>query len=317
MRHQIKLRALIVIIDLICYPLIAIAAFNQLLGNNIYEFTTSGLSLFFFGTWEGVILLILSDDQLISLNEDKGLRKKHRVAACVLMGFWVISVPIVGGIINSEGNKVGIGLGYYYLAAAWVGFLVATLFAFNLKRPEKIVEREVRAVMAGVDRVEDGVERVSEDMKYVIDQLAEVIENQISIHEDLSRRMEKYKAQKVFLENQLEDSSSRGDTEEKTRIQKKLDAILEKIAQSTMEIQESIETLAKNTEKILENQEITEEFLKKHLQSNWEKIKDIFSDYKKGKITKKGLIFEVIKISGPSVLKGFLKLRKIVPPIPS
>jgi len=68
---------------------------------------------------------------------------------------------------------------------------------------------------------------------------------------------------------------------------------------------EIIKIYTEKIELILDKQEDLEEFLRSHLSTDFEKIKDAWEDYKEEYITKRRLIKEAIKVLGK-------KFRKIV-----
>lgn len=71
---------------------------------------------------------------------------------------------------------------------------------------------------------------------------------------------------------------------------------------------ELIKEYTSQIETILEKTEYVEQYLRKHLGSDWEKIKHIWEDYKNGKISKKELIKEGVKILGKKFIKQLLKV---------
>lgn len=57
---------------------------------------------------------------------------------------------------------------------------------------------------------------------------------------------------------------------------------------------------------ILDQQEDMEQYLKDHLASDWEKIKNSYQDYKDGKISRKDLIYQGIKLIGKKFVKNLI-----------
>lgn len=74
-------------------------------------------------------------------------------------------------------------------------------------------------------------------------------------------------------------------------------AQLEKI-DNTIEKLEILDSIAENISKLLDKQDLTEDYLKDKLGNDWEKIKGSWEDYKNGKVDKKGLIKRGIKALG-------------------
>lgn len=79
--------------------------------------------------------------------------------------------------------------------------------------------------------------------------------------------------------------------------------ILEDIKDNT----EIIRTYSEKIEDILDKQDDLEEYLRSHLATDFEKIKEAWEDYKEGNITKKGLIKEAIKVLGKKFIKIVIK----------
>jgi len=79
--------------------------------------------------------------------------------------------------------------------------------------------------------------------------------------------------------------------------------LLEDIKDNT----EIIKMYAEKIEDILDKQDNLEEYLRSHLSTDFEKIKEAWEDYKEGYITKKGLIKEAIKVLGKKFIKIFIK----------
>lgn len=90
---------------------------------------------------------------------------------------------------------------------------------------------------------------------------------------------------------------------------KKVSKKLSKIDKRLENIQEDVELIKEYTSQIekifekLETLEDLESFLRKKLSSDFEKIKTTWQDYKSGKITRKELIIQGIKVIGKKFIK--------------
>ena len=93
-------------------------------------------------------------------------------------------------------------------------------------------------------------------------------------------------------------SDIKSDTEEIKEYSSKLD-ILEDIKGDT----ELIKNFTSQLEDLLDNLEDIENYLKEHLASDYEKLKDSFKDRKQGKISRKELAKRIAKIIGKNALK--------------
>ncbi len=71
---------------------------------------------------------------------------------------------------------------------------------------------------------------------------------------------------------------------------------------------ELIKEYTSQIEEIFERTEDIESYLKSHIGSDWEKIKHIWDEYKKGKITRKQMIMKCIKILGKKFIKKIIPL---------
>lgn len=158
-------------------------------------------------------------------------------------------------------------------------------------------------VMEKLDEIEKGVKSVQGDMKVVLEQLTQIIDNQIANYEGLSQKMDTLNQRRDELNAQISEYESKGEFDKTDELQQQVQQLRDEIKSLFSNMQDSIDVIAENTVKVLENQEITEEFLKKHLSSDWEKIKDHWHDFKDGKTNKKVLIKNVLKIVGVKAAK--------------
>ena len=71
---------------------------------------------------------------------------------------------------------------------------------------------------------------------------------------------------------------------------------------------ELIKEYSSQIEIVLEKTEYVEQYLRKHLGSEWQKIKNTWDDYKKGKIGKRELLKEGLKLIGKKFIKYLLKI---------
>ena len=92
--------------------------------------------------------------------------------------------------------------------------------------------------------------------------------------------------------------------------QEKLTDILKDISDQCNDIKSDTELIKEYSEKIedlIEKTDDIEQFLIKRLGTDWDKIKSTWEDYKTGKINKKKLVMQGIKVIGKKFVKIFVK----------
>lgn len=78
---------------------------------------------------------------------------------------------------------------------------------------------------------------------------------------------------------------------------------LNQLIKTTEILKQNLDIVIRYTIKISDNQDLTEDYLKQKLSTDWEQFKDIWSDYNNGKITKRNFIKDGISILGPKFIK--------------
>lgn len=141
---------------------------------------------------------------------------------------------------------------------------------------------------------------IKEDQKAIIqfiDERMEEIENLTVSMNGIGMTLKQLNEQVIKLESSGEFAQAEQFHDQMSRLRTEMKALF-------TQSDERLEEVAANLEILLERQEITEAYLKEHLGTDWEKVKDYWQQYKEGKIGKKALLKFGLKIAG----KGFLKM---------
>jgi len=148
---------------------------------------------------------------------------------------------------------------------------------------------------------------IEKDLKVVKHQQTQIIETQLLQYENLTDKLSMLNKRKEELDSTVSQFESTGDLSKANELQYEIEQIKNEIKEILRNMQESIDIIADNAVKVLENQDLTEEFMKEYLTSDWDKMRIIWKDYKEGNITKKDFIKKIIKRGGIWGLKKLLK----------
>jgi len=144
----------------------------------------------------------------------------------------------------------------------------------------------------------DKLSTIEKDVKDVKKQTTEIIENQLTHYEDLTNKLENLNRRRDDLNYRVIELQSKGDLDKIDEVRQEIEQLGFEIKSLIMNVQDTVDVIAENAIKVLEKQDLTEEFLKKYLASDWDKIKITWKEYKEGNITKKELIKKIIKTAG-------------------
>ncbi|MFW9972320.1 MAG: hypothetical protein ACFFDF_19195 [Candidatus Odinarchaeota archaeon] len=144
----------------------------------------------------------------------------------------------------------------------------------------------------------DKLSTIEKDVKDVKKQTTQIIENQLNQYEDLTSKLEILNRRREVLNSQFTVLQANGDLNKIDEVQQEIEQLGFEIKSLIMNVQDTVDEIAENAIKVLEKQDLTEEFLKKYLTSDWDKIKITWKEYKEGNITRKELIKKIIKTVG-------------------
>ncbi|MGB5912464.1 MAG: TIR domain-containing protein [Promethearchaeia archaeon] len=147
---------------------------------------------------------------------------------------------------------------------------------------------------------------IEKDLKVVKRQQTQILETQLLQYENLTSKLNKLNKRKDELNSTVTQFQSIGDLSKANELQHEIEQLKNEIKEILKNMQESIDIIAENAVKVLENQELTEEFMKEYLASDWDKIRIVWKDYKEGNITKKDFIKKIIKRVGIWGIKKLL-----------
>jgi len=167
-------------------------------------------------------------------------------------------------------------------------------FSSDVDKPEK-------------PEIMDKLSTIEKDVKDIKKQTTLIIENQLNHYEDLTNKLENLNKKRDNLNYQVIELQSKGDLTKIDEVQQEIEQLGFEIKDLIMNVQDTVDVIAENAIKILEKQDLTEEFLKKYLASDWDKIRISWKEYREGNINKKELIKKIIKTVGILGVKKLIK----------
>lgn len=148
---------------------------------------------------------------------------------------------------------------------------------------------------------------IHRDVKYVKKDLSNLVEYQISQYENLRANLEKLTASENQQNMLLKTYKSTGNLQEAEKIQKQIEFLRREIHENFTNLDSQLNDLTETLVNIIEKQDITEEFLRNHLTTDWEYVKDFWREYKSDKIPFKEFIKKTIKVLGSRAGKNLIK----------
>ncbi|MBN1802009.1 MAG: hypothetical protein JW891_10910 [Candidatus Lokiarchaeota archaeon] len=156
----------------------------------------------------------------------------------------------------------------------------------------------------------DSVESIESKINGKIDQLLIFVESQVKYHEELNRNFEALTNDQDYFSDLINEHDSRGDYENSFMFQQHYQELQEKIDSLQLEMQSAVDEITNNVLKLLEDQEIEENFLKDCLQSYDGKIKHYLVDYQEKKLERRELISKILEKTGLNSVKLLIRREK-------
>jgi hypothetical protein len=159
------------------------------------------------------------------------------------------------------------------------------------------------SIVERFNELQDG----QQEIKTTVELEANKIINQlISEHHNLSIKESKIQDDLDELYRILNELKISGDQEQTKKIEEQIILLREEVEQVNENLDKKIDALINSVEDIINNQEDIRAFLIKRIGSDWDKIKDVWSEYQLGEINKKKMILKCIKTLGSKFLKKIL-----------
>ncbi len=192
----------------------------------------------------------------------------------------------------------------------------ATVFGLN----QSVIIGILSEIIEALRDIKVDTEVIKKDTKEIIEELSTIINNQIAIYEKISEEIESTKNVITDIRKKISDLEDIGKFELIGELDNKISELRQELKNLFYRREENINLIVENTEKVLQNQEITdsyirdkfdevEKYLKTHLDSDWEKIRDKWEDYKKGKINKRELLASGLKALSKKFIQLFIKFK--------
>ena len=191
---------------------------------------------------------------------------------------------------------------------------IATVFGRN----QSVIMGILSELMEALRDVKVDTEVIKKDTQEIIEGLTIIIDNQITKYEKISEEIESIKNTITDIRNNITNLENIGKFEQTGELDKRISELRKELKNLFDQRDNNINIIIENTEKVLQNQNITdsyitnkldelEQYLITHLASDWEKIKEAWENYKKGKIKKKELINLGLKTIGKNFINIFIK----------
>ncbi|MFX1344988.1 MAG: leucine-rich repeat domain-containing protein [Promethearchaeota archaeon] len=137
----------------------------------------------------------------------------------------------------------------------------------------------------------------------IINEISKIIDNQITEYDLIEGNNLQLREQISGLQEKFDDLEVKGDFGAADEIKQQIDSLRTQFRDAHNQLELKLDDIILNIDQIFDKTDNLEEYLKSHLASDFEKIKDKWQDYKSGKIGRKELIKEGIKIIGKKFIK--------------
>ncbi|MFX1237435.1 MAG: leucine-rich repeat protein [Promethearchaeota archaeon] len=143
-----------------------------------------------------------------------------------------------------------------------------------------------------------------EDIKEtIINEVSKILSNQIAEYDLIEGNNIKLREQINRLQEKFDDLEIKGDFKKADQIKQQIDSLRNQFREAHNQLELKLDDIIVNIDQIFDKTDNLEEYLKSHLASDFEKIKDKWQDYKAGKIGRKELIKDSIKAIGRKFIK--------------
>lgn len=143
----------------------------------------------------------------------------------------------------------------------------------------------------------------------IINEISKILNNQIAEYDLIKGNNLKLREQINRLQEKFDDLEIKGDFGKADEIKQQIDSLRSQFREAHNQLELKFDDILSNIDQIFDKTDNLEEYLKSHLASDFEKIKDRWQDYKTGKIGRKELIRECLKIIGSKFIKMIIKKK--------
>ncbi|MFX1376959.1 MAG: leucine-rich repeat domain-containing protein [Promethearchaeota archaeon] len=157
-----------------------------------------------------------------------------------------------------------------------------------------------RTVIDKFEVLEVGQKDIKETM---INEISKILSNQIAEYDLIEGNNLKLREQINRLQENFDDLEIKGNFEKADEIKQQIDSLRNQFRDAHNQLELKLDEIILNIDQIFDKTDNLEEYLKSHLASDFEKIKDKWHDYKAGKISRKDLIIDSLKVVGMKFIK--------------
>jgi len=141
----------------------------------------------------------------------------------------------------------------------------------------------------------------------IINEISKILNNQIAEYDLIKENNLKSREQINRLQEKFDDLEIKGDFGKADEIKQQIDSLRSQFREAHNQLELKLDDIISNIDQIFDKTDNLEEYLKSRLASDFEKIKDRWQDYKAGKIGRKELIRESIKVIGRKFIKMIIR----------
>lgn len=141
----------------------------------------------------------------------------------------------------------------------------------------------------------------------IINEISKILNNQIAEYDLIEGNNLKLREQINRLQEKFDGLEIKGDFGKADEIKQQIDSLRSQFREAHNQLELKLDDIISNIDQIFDKTDNLEEYLKSRLASDFEKIKDRWQDYKAGKIGRKELIRESIKVIGRKFIKMIIR----------
>jgi len=227
------------------------------------------------------------------------------VLAMIKQRLTMTTVSATGDQLDLFGEtKEGIGIGLSLVMKELRG--VRTLITTVFGKSQQVQMGVLSDIIEAVRDVKAGTGEIKATTKEILEKTAELLNGQMNLHNSLAEKLEQIGKQITTLNSRAVDMEMGGDISNAEGLQKQVEVLRTEMKDLVGKVDVNMAEMAKSIEKALQKQDITVDYLKDKLGSDWEKIKDAWTEYKAGKRSLSSLLSGAFKELGRRAFERFV-----------
>nr|MDO8110916.1 hypothetical protein [Candidatus Sigynarchaeota archaeon] len=199
-----------------------------------------------------------------------------------------------------DGSDIGISMVLKEIKG--IQTLIATVFGQN----QQVELGLLSDIIEAVKDVKTDTREIKVITKDILDAVQEAVKAQLTIHDEISARIEEIGNRIKDLNATLVKVDLDGNKDQSESLQKQIALARSELRDLVGKMEENVGNMAQNLSKVIQKQQITDDMLKDKLGDDWDKIKTVWGEYKTGNRTLASLLAGATKELGKRVLKKFV-----------